>query len=151
MKTKVALLVALLLAGSLWTSSTAVADAPDPAAVARRCVHAINQQAHTGARHIGRICRHTLGEIREAIANEDREAARAAAERGIMLACRVEHAAHNQIRMTVEHCLRVLNRLEADPELARIVVHAGQRGSRFVSAVKDRCLAAIADAVGHDG
>lgn len=152
MKTKVALLLAVLFAGTFFTNTAAIAGgAPDPATVARRCVHEMNQRAHRGARAIAHICQRTLAEIREAIANGDRDAARAAAERGSMLACRVEHATVQQLRMITEDCVRILHRLGADPELIRRVVDAGQRRARFVSAVKDRCLAAIRDALGDGG
>ncbi len=124
---------------------------PTPERVARHCVQRISRLTHAGTHEMAQICRRTVTIVEELVEAGQPDRAREAAEAGARRVTRAGQATVEQVRMTVEHCVRILQRLEADPEIIRIVVRAGERSRNIVGEVQRACLRAIANALGDNG
>jgi len=86
---------------------------PDPAAIAKRCIHQVTQKAERCVKHNRYIARHTVNLIENLLDQGHEEHAKRVAQNAVQDIQRASNHCVDSIQVDCRECIAVLNRLHA--------------------------------------
>ncbi|MFN3166759.1 MAG: hypothetical protein ACE37H_06815 [Phycisphaeraceae bacterium] len=151
------LIVCLLTALALgFTANTAAAqrerperpdrETPDPAAVAERCIEALDKRADAWEKHITKSGERAVNKIESLLEDGERREAVLVARKAIDNINNDARRCVEGLKRQAERCTQLLERLGA-PELAEAVNAAARENAKSVNDARAAAVAAIRDAL----
>ena len=112
--------------------TTLAQDDRDPEKVAARCIERVNQIAENARKAVREVAGRGVKRINELQEQGDQEGAQQAARRAAAAIGHLVDRTTGAVRGHIEHCVRVLKRLEASERLIERVLNAGRSANESI-------------------